>query len=329
MPHIFFFYGNDEFALRKQAEKFGASMFTDPTTADMNTSRLDARTVSENELTKAVGALPFLAPQRLVVLENVSKKYTGLEGHKKFVAFLESVPESTQLVLVDPEEIKERDLPNHWLMKWAGKVGEKAKTQGFMMPRQREMPGWISAETKRQGGQIEPAAAARLAEMTGEDTRQAAQEITKLLTYVNFAHAIGIEDVEAVSIVTASVDIFELVDALGAQNGRLAQKLFHRLMEDKDAFETFGMVVRQFRLLLIAREVMDEGGVLQEVTEALGAHPYVAEKVFKQARTFPMDMLEAIYHRLLAMDEAAKTGVMPLDMALDTFIVEATGGGRR
>lgn len=323
-PHIFFFYGNDEFALRKQAEKFGASMFTDPTTADMNTSRLDARTVSENELTKAVGALPFLAPQRLVVLENVSKKYTGLEGHKKFVAFLESVPESTQLVLVDPEEIKERDLPNHWLMKWAGKVGEKAKTQGFMLPRQREMPGWISAETKRQGGQIEPAAAARLAEMTGDDTRQAAQEITKLLTYVNFAHAIGIEDVEAVSIVTASVDIFELVDALGAQNGRLAQKLFHRLMEDKDAFETFGMVVRQFRLLLIAREVMDEGGVLQEVTEALGAHPYVAEKVFKQARTFPMDVLEAIYHRLLAMDEAAKTGVMPLDMALDTFIVEAT-----
>lgn len=323
-PHIFFYYGNDEFALRKQAEKFSASMFTDPTTADMNSSRLDARTVSENELTKAVGAMPFLAPQRLVVLENVSKKYTGVEGHKKFIEFLETIPESTQLVLVDPEEIKERDLPNHWLMKWATKAGEKAKTQGFIMPRQREMPGWIIAETKRQGGQIEQAAAARLAEMTGEDTRQAAQEITKLLTYVNFAHAIGIEDVEAVSIVTASVDVFELVDALGAQNGRLAQKLFHRLMEDKDAFETFGMVVRQFRLLTIAREVMDEGGVLQEVTEALGAHPYVAEKVFKQARTFPMDMLEAIYHRLLAMDEAAKTGVMPLDMALDTFIVEAT-----
>lgn len=324
MPHIFFFYGNDDFALRKQAEKFGASMFTDSTTADMNTSRLDARTVSENELTKAVGAMPFLAPQRLVLLENVSKKYAGVEGHKKFIEFLETIPESTQLVLIDPDEIKERDIPSHWLVKWAAKVGEKAKTQGFMMPRQREMPGWIGTETKRQGGHIEPAAAARLAEMTGEDTRQAAQEITKLLTYVNFAHAIGIEDVEAVSIVTASVDVFELVDALGAQNGRLAQKLFHRLMEDKDAFETFGMVVRQFRLLTIAREVMDEGGVLQDVVEALGAHPYVAEKVFKQARAFPIEMLEAIYHRLLAMDEAAKTGVMPLDMALDTFIVEVS-----
>ena len=43
---------------------------------------------------------------------------------------------------------------------------------------------------------------------------------------------------------------------------------------------------------------------------------------FKQARAFSMETLESIYHRLLIMDEAAKTGVMPLDMALDTFIVE-------
>jgi DNA polymerase-3 subunit delta len=321
-PHIFFFYGNDEFAVRKQADKFGA-MFSDPTTADMNTSRLDARTTNENELTNAVGAMPFLAPQRLVILENVSKKYTGLEGHKKFVAFLETVPESTKLVLIDPDEIKERDVAAHWLVKWTVKAGAKAKSQGFMLPRQREMPGWIVAEAKRQGGQIEPAAAARLAEMTGEETRQAAQEITKLLTYVNYAHAIGIEDVEAVSIVTAAVDVFELVDALGAQNTKLAQKLFHRLLEEKDAFETFGMIVRQFRLLLIAREVIDEGGALPDVTEALGLHPYVAEKAFKQARAFSMETLESIYHRLLAMDEAAKTGVMPLDMALDALIVES------
>jgi DNA polymerase-3 subunit delta len=318
-PHILFFHGNDEFAIRKQVEKFGA-MFTDPTTADMNTARLDARNAHENELVNAVGAMPFLAPQRLVILENVSRKYTGQDGHKKFVAFLETVPESTKLVLVDPEEIKERDLAGHWLVKWVAKAGAKAKSQGFMLPRQREMPGWIVAEAKRQGGQIEPAAAARLAEMTGEDTRQAAQEITKLLTYVNFAHAVGIEDVEAVSVVTAGVDVFDLVDALGAQNGRLAQKLFHRLLEEKDAFEVFGLIVRQFRLLTIAREVIDEGGILAEVTEALGVHPFVAEKVFKQARSFSMQVLESIYRRLLSMDEAAKTGVMPLDLALDAFI---------
>jgi hypothetical protein len=37
-----------------------------------------------------------------------------------------------------------------------------------------------------------------------------------------------------------------------------------------------------------------------------------------------MESLASIYRRLLAMDEAAKTGVMPLDVALDTLIVELT-----
>jgi DNA polymerase-3 subunit delta len=323
--HVHFFFGNDEFAIRKQAEKF-TTKFSDPTTAGMNTSRLDARTVSENDLSNATGSMPFLADKRLVLLENVSKRFSGLDGHKKFIAFLETVPDFTRLVIVDPEEIKEREIPNHWLVKWIAKNSAKAEFKAFMLPRPREMPGWIMAETKRQGGAMEPPAASRLAEMTGEDTRQAAQEITKLLTYVNYAHSIGLEDVEAVSIVTASVDVFDLVDALGTQNGKRAQKLFHRLLEDKDAFEVFGMVVRQFRLLTLARDVIDAGGTLQETTEVLGVHPFVAEKSFQQARNFSMDTLKAIYHRLLLIDEAAKTGGMPLDASLDILIAELSGG---
>jgi DNA polymerase-3 subunit delta len=322
--HVHFYFGNDEFAIRKQAEKF-ESKFADPTTAGMNIARLDARTASENELSNATGAMPFLADQRLVVLENVSKRFTGIDGHKKFIAFLDNVPDFTRLVIVDPEEIKDRDIPNHWLVKWVAKNAEKAEFKAFMMPRQREMPRWIVDETKRQGGAIELQAAARLAEMTGENTRQAAQEITKLLTYVNYAHSIGLEDVEAVSIVTASVDVFELVDALGTQDVKKAQKLFHRLLEDKDANEVFGMVIRQFRLLTMARDVMDDGGTLQEVTEVLGVHPYVAEKSFNQARNFTLETLKAIYHRLLAMDEASKTGGMPLEVSLDILIVELAG----
>lgn len=323
-PHIFFYFGNDEFAIRKQADKF-ASMFSDATTAGMNTSRLDLRTCGENELSNAVGAMPFLASQRLVVLENASKRYSGLDGHKKFTAFLDTVPPFTRLVITETDEIKARDIPNHWLVKWVTRNAAKAEYKAFMLPALREMPGWIMAETKRQGGSIEPAAAARLAEMTGEDTRQAAQEITKLLTYVNYAHTISIEEVEDVSIVTARVDVFELVDALGSQNGKAAQRLFHRLLQEKDAFEVFGMVVRQFRLLIMARDVIDGGGVLQDVTEVLGVHEYVAKKAFNQARAFDMHTLDIVYHRLLAMDEATKTGGMPLDASLDMLIVELSG----
>jgi DNA polymerase III delta subunit len=48
----------------------------------------------------------------------------------------------------------------------------------------------------------------------------------------------------------------------------------------------------------------------------------VADKLASQARRFNMDQLEAIYHRLLEMDEAMKSSQMPSDLVLDTFIAE-------
>ena len=42
MPNLYFLFGNDEFAISRKLKEF-ESDFTDPTSADMNTARLDAR----------------------------------------------------------------------------------------------------------------------------------------------------------------------------------------------------------------------------------------------------------------------------------------------
>ena len=310
-------FGNDEFAIARRLSELAAA-FPDPTTADMNVARLEARTAGENDLNNAVNAMPFLAKYRLVMLANPSGRYTTPGARKKFLAFLEAVPPTTRLVLhelVEPNEVEK-----HWLVKWAGKKG--AAAQAFMLPRPKEMAGWIVNEAKRQGGAIEPRAAARLAELAGADPRQAAQEIAKLLAYVNWARAVTLEDVGAVSLATAEPDIFAMVDALAVGDGRTAQRLLHRLIENDDPFSVWGMVVRQFRLLLLAREVLDGGGGKDQVTHALAAHPYVGEKVTGQARRFNLAALEAIHHRLLGIDEAAKTGQVPLELALDGLVVE-------
>ena len=115
-----------------------------------------------------------------------------------------------------------------------------------------------------------------------------------------------------------------MVDALAAGDGRTSQKLLHRLLENEDAFSVWGMVVRQFRLMLQAREVLDEHGGVNEVTSALGVHPFVAEKVAGQAKRFSMAALEKIHHKLLEIDEAAKTSQVTLDLAMETLVVELT-----
>jgi len=321
MPNVYFLFGNDEFAITRHLKEFSAD-FTDPTSADMNTARLDARSMSENDLNTAVNAMPFLAPRRLVLLADPSGRYSKPSDRKKFEAFLEKVPDTARLVVY--ESIEPREVEKHWLVKWAAKNNKLVKTQAFMLPRPWEMTGWIVNETKSQGGTIDPAAAAQLAEMVGVNTRQAGQEIAKLLAYVNWERLIRVQDVETVSIVTAEESVFDFVDALAGGNSRSAQHLLHRLLENGDAFSLWGMVIRQFRLLLLAREVLDARGDKDEVTRALGVHPFVAEKTTNQARSFTLPVLEKIYHRLLEIDEGAKTGQVTLDLALDMLVVELT-----
>jgi DNA polymerase III subunit delta len=319
MPNLYFLFGNDEFAITRKLKEFDSD-FTDPTSADMNTARLDARSMDENDLNNAVNAMPFLAKRRLVLLANPSSKYNNPPARKKFLEFIEKSPETTRVVMY--ESVEPRDVEKHWLGKWAEKNNKLIQTKAFMLPRLKEMTGWIINETKNQGGQIEPRAAEMLKDMVGVDTRQAGMEISKLLAYVNWARQVKVEDVEAVCIVTSQQSVFDFVDALANGNGKSAQHLLHRLLETEDEFSLWGMVVRQFRLLIQAREILDGRGNQNDVARALGVHPFVAEKTTQQAARFSIESLENIYHRLLKIDEGVKTSQVTLDLALDTLVVE-------
>ncbi len=329
--NVTFLFGNDEFAIRQRLAEFG-SLFDDPSSADMNTARLEARTMADDDLNNAVNAMPFLAQHRLVMLSNPSARYTTPQARKKFFDFIEKVPPTTQLVIIEHVDLKssnrdkarqQQDDDKHWLVKWIRKAG--LGLERFALPAQWEMTGWIVKQAKEQGGQIDQPAAARLAEMAGPQTRQASQEIAKLLAYVNWSRPINLQDVAAVSIVTAEADIFAMVDALALGNGKSAQRLLHSLLENEDAFALWGMVIRQFRLLLLTREVIEQGGSPDDAARLLGGNPYPVKKAFEQARRFSMPVLESIYHKLLDMDEQAKTGRVPLDVALEMLVMQLAG----
>ena len=321
MPNIFFLYGNDEFAISRRLKGFD-SEFTDPTSADMNTARLEARSMSEDDLNNAVNAMPFLATRRLVLLASPSAKYNNPTLRKKFLEFIDKMQDTTRLVMYEP--VDPRDAEKHWLVKWAEKNEKLIQAKAFMLPRLKDMTGWIVNETKNQGGKIDPRAAEMLKDMVGVDTRQAGMEISKLLAYVNWARPVTIQDVEAVCIVTSQQSVFDFVDALANGNGKSAQHLLHRLLENEDPFSLWGMVVRQFRLLIQAREILDGRGNKNDIARALGVHPFVAEKTTQQAARFSIESLESIYRRLLNIDEGVKTSQVTLDLAMDTLVVELT-----
>ena len=319
-PSVILLHGNDDFAIAAHIKKICTGL-GDPSSADMNISSFDGRLGLDYEaINTAINAAPFLAPRRVMVLMHPVSAMNSAETREKILGLLGKAQPTTTIILAEFDELKH----DHWLLKWVTQVGPRTTIHIYTLPKRWEMPRWIESEAKVQGGGIEPDAAARLAEMVGEDTRIASQELTKLLTYVNFKRSVNLLDVDRVSIVSAQGSVFELVDALGQGDGKKAQRTLHRLLEDEEIFEIWGMVIRQFRLLLQARELLDENAGVMEIQKALRLHEFVTQKVTNQAKRFSMPVLEAIYHKLLEIDEGAKTSRVALDLALDMLIVELT-----
>ena len=192
------------------------------------------------------------------------------------------------------------------------------------MPSAGQMRQWILEEARRQKGQFVPAAAQELAQYVSNNTQLASLEIDKLLTYVNLERPVEVEDVKELVADVSPTNIFDMVDALADGNSKVAAHLLHSLLEEGDPFSLFGMVVRQFRLLLMAREILDQGGRKENIHQQLGIHPYVAEKLEKQAQRFSLAQLEEIYQRLLSIDEDMKTSRMDAVISFDLFISHLT-----
>lgn len=328
-PVVYLLHGDDEFAIAQFVLDIEAKL-GDAATASMNTTRLDGRSYNPDDLLSVAGAMPFLAKRRLVILTHPLAKLTSPSSREKFKQQLDKIPPTTALVLVEyrplVEEKERRQGKQHWLEKWAEAAGERVLVREFKAPKGPEMARWIQNQAKNAGGQITPPAAALLGTLVGDDPRLAVQEIEKLLAYVNYRRAVEPDDVETLTADSGQTDIFGMVDALGSRDGRRALGLLHRLLEQQDAFSIFGMVVRQFRLLLQAREVLDAGGKSSDVARALKLHPFVAEKVTSQAQPFELAELEMVYRRLLELDQAMKTGQMDGPLALDSLVAAFTAG---
>jgi DNA polymerase-3 subunit delta len=330
-PVVYFLHGEDEYASAQFVANLEARL-GDPGMVATNVSRFDGRTYNQNDLIAAVSAMPFLAKRRIVVLTHPLARLRKQEDRQRFIKMLEGVPDSTALVLIEyrmlTKEWERRKGKVHWLEKWAQERGDSAYIKSCKLKKGSDLAHWIILEAQKTGGKFSPQAAGLLASLVGENPRQAKQEIEKLLDYVDYQRPVEAEDVEKLTADTGQADIFDMVDALGNKNGQVALQLLQRLLDERDTISIFGMVVRQFRLLIQVREIMDQGGMMGEIAGGIKVPYFVAEKLVQQARGFDLRALEEVYHRLLDLDEGVKSGRYTYDLGLVTFVSEFTSAER-
>jgi DNA polymerase III subunit delta len=215
--------------------------------------------------------------------------------------------------------VEKRDLPEKNVILKAASGAEWALVKHFDLLKGDALARWIRARAKHEGGELSREAAEALAEVES-DPRALGNEIVKLLTYVGFARAVELDDVETLTPAGVHAVIFDLVDAIGQRRGPVAMRELHKLLANEEPLYVLTMIVRQYRLLLQARELLNGRASENEVAAALKMKPYPAGKICAQARNFTLEDLERIYRRLLDYDTGIKTGQIEAAAALDTLV---------
>lgn len=333
---FYILHGDNEFEISERLADFKQKI-GDESMRDLNITVLDGRKTTLGEVQHAADAIPFLADKRLVIVEGLltrlaSRKAKDGDGAvpsgaakdvlNSLIDYVPRLPDTTRLVFVEFQPLN----PKHLLIKLA--EGQKGKTViECRQPPAGELPHWISDRAKKHGGSIEPAAAQRLAALIGSDLRRLDTEINKLITYVNAQRSITAKDVNLLVSDASTSSVFDLVDALGKRDGqRAVHELHHLLDQGENPLGLLAMIVRQYRLLILVKELQTRNLSPDAIAKELGQHPFVIKKLNEQARNYrDIAQLEAIYRRLLEIETEIKTGQTGDVLALDLLVAGVAG----
>ena len=171
--------GEDDFSIRQALEKIKKSI-GDPSALMTNTTELDGRQVTVEQLKNACETVLFLADKRLVIVEGLLTRFepkgrpvrkksnrsnNGQSDLKEIADCVNRVPDFTELVLIDGR-INDR---NPLLSGLSG----AAKIRSFPLLNQARLKQWIERRVNETGGNISPQAIDLLVRFVGNSDGQA------------------------------------------------------------------------------------------------------------------------------------------------------------
>lgn len=330
---LYLLFGEDDFSLREVLEEIKGGLGGEELLA-YNTTVLDGKHLTLNQLMNACSVVPFLASKRLVIVTGLLGRFeqqgSGARPGRRPVAsdvgdwqalkgYVTGMPPSTVLALVDGKIRRDNPLLRS--------LATQAVVREFPLLRGNRLHDWIGARVKKAGGDISPSAVRLLADLIGGNLWVMSSEIEKLCLY---SQGRRIEEGDVMRVVSYSREsnVFAVIDALMRGQTSAAATLLHRLLDEGAAppYLLF-MITRQFRLLVQAKELSSQRLPASQIATRLGlGSDYAVRKILEQSRGYSMERLEAAYRSLLDTDISIKTGRFGSELALDLLVVELCQG---
>lgn len=263
----------------------------------------------------------LFSKQQLIVIKNPLN--LKVEIKKAFLSEFKQLAKKdfsqTKLLIVDFSG-KKKDI----LLKDIKKIAKEERFLDKLTTR--ELANLISCLVKDYShGQllIDSKVVSILAVNFGNDLWRLSSEIQKLVGY-KFSGQINQEDLKTITSGKFFVQIFDLMDAIGAGNKSLALTKKENLLDSgENEFYLFSMIVSQLRNMLIVKDSILKGITQEQILKLTKMHPFVFKKSCSQVNQIKKEKLEQVFKFAGQLDEAMKVGKISPRDALDEIIIKS------
>ena len=314
---LIFLYGEDSYSSRQKLNEIIAKYKAKHKTG-FNFRVIDFAEKDLNELKMAAESSPMFREKKLLILEDSFAKKA--DWQKELSSYLKkgNIVKDTETTLV----FYEKQLPDRRTELFKFLAAKPNVSQEFKKIEGAKLENWIKKTVEKNNAGIGPGAVQMLAVYVGGNLWQMANEINKLIAFCGEGKNIDGKDVEELVAMKTEVNIFDTVDALAARDRKKVFRLLHRHLEEgENEIYLMSMFVRQFRNLLIIKDLEEKGISHYEMPARTGLHPFVIRKTFAQTKNFSLEGLKKIYAKLLDLDLSIKSGRISALVALDTLVM--------
>lgn len=301
IPPLLLVHGEEGYLVEQAARQVMTAAVA-PETRDFNLTIVHGRDLKGGDLVEQARTLPVFAARRLVVIRHVHE--APADQLEAFSAYLDDpVPET--LLLVTAAGIDKR---RKFFQKFA-QVGEVIEFRRLF---ENQLPQFIRERAREAGRTFTGPALKLFCLRVGNNLAEVMGELEKLTSYVGEREYFEEEDVAAVVSDTRVESVFALTDALGSGDLAAALRLLGRLLDDgQPPLVILSMLIRHFRQLWKARELLAQGVPQKDLPRRIGVNPYFLGGLLTQAKRCSDSQLREAFPRFLAVDLALKSGGDP------------------
>jgi DNA polymerase III subunit delta len=317
---IIFFYGENDFKIKQRAQELELKFTKEVDSSGQNIFKFDGDNSKSNEILGQIGSGSLFSNKKMVIISNLIKNKQK-DIFKNILNYLENnkVGASNDIFIFLEKNIKSkiggsllkntsnRDNPlNKEEKELYNFLYRQKYSQEFKNYTPAELSELIKKEFSNYSLKIAPKEIQLLIALNDSNPWNIHSEIKKIANFKigqKTDQQISAGDIEKIGSGIFTENIFNFTDAISAKNTKGALKILEeQYLAGSEPDYILSMLLRQFKILLQIRELLDLNYNSSKITSSIKLHPFIINKGVNQAKNFDQKTIRKIINELFKIE---------------------------